>query len=354
MHRSFPANAAHAEMEAFASSLQSARSVSAFCHENPDGDTLGAAIAIALIARRLGKESEVVSVDPIPPAYRFLSGADEVRTSPQLEPGLAVVCDAATLERVGSVLETHAGWFRRATVVNVDHHATNSTFGAINIVDPGAAATCQVVAELLPVLDVGLDEEIATALLAGIIRDSQGFSTESTTPQTLRAAAAAVEAGAPIEMVYRSTLHELPMSTMQLWALLLHDMEIALDGRVAYTLLTDQMLADTGTEHHDADGVVEFMARGQGAQVALLFRDHGDSTRVSIRTALGLDSSAIAGAFGGGGHVRRAGCTLPIPSHDAIQAMLAVCEQNVQAERGLGLIAEATAHSARKGATPSP
>ena len=317
--------------------LRTARSVSTFCHENPDGDTLGAAIAIALIARRLGKQSEVVSTDPIPPAYRFLAGADEVRTSPMLEPDLAVVCDAATLERIGRVLRTHAGWFRRATIVNVDHHATSNRFGAINIVDPHAAATCQVVAELLPVLDVRLDEEIATALLAGIIRDSQGFSTESTSARTLRAAATAVEAGAPIEVVYRSTLNELPMPTMELWARLLGGMQMALDGRVAYTVLTDDMLSETGTQHHDADGVAEFLARGQGTKVAILFRDLGDSTRVSLRTAKGLNSAAIAAEFDGGGHVRRAGCTVPLSSSEAIPRVLDACQRHVDGPGGSGL-----------------
>lgn len=333
MNHSFPPPASAdilAEAEAFAARLQSARSVSAFCHENPDGDTLGAAIAIALIARRLGKESEVVSVDTIPPAYRFLTGADEVRSSPGLEPDLAVVCDAATLERVGAVLRTHADWFRRATIVNIDHHATNGGFGAVNIVDPHAAATCQVVAELLPVLDVRLDDQIATALLAGIIRDSQGFSTESTTARTLRAAAAAVEAGAPIEVVYRSTLNELPIPTMELWARLLSRMQIALDGRVAYTVLTDEMLAETGTQHHDADGVAEFLARGQGTRVAILFRDLGTSTRVSLRTAEGLSSAAIAAEFDGGGHHRRAGCTVPLPSREAILAVLDACQRHLE------------------------
>lgn len=324
------ASADFPDAETFAVRLRAARSVSAFCHENPDGDTLGAAVAISLIARRLGKQAEIVSADPIPPSYRFLSGTDHVHAAPELEPDLAVVCDAATVERVGSVLHSHADWFARATIVNIDHHATNSHFGHINLVDPGAAATCQVVATLLGVIDIAPDEEIATALLAGIIRDSQGFSSEATTPQTLRAAADAVEAGAPIEVVYRSTLHELPMQTMQLWARLLSGMELCFDGRVAYTVLTEEMLQETGTDHHDADGVAEFLARGRGGLVSLLFRDLGDATRVSIRTAPGLDATAIAAVFGGGGHLRRAGGTVPMPAREAVGLVLEACGRHLQ------------------------
>lgn len=320
------------DAQAFADRLRGAEYVSAFCHEHPDGDTLGAAVAISLIATRLGKPSEVVSVHDIPPAYRFLAGADEIRRQPRLDPDLAVVCDAATLARVGSVVDTCSDWFARATIVNIDHHATNSHFGAVNIVDEHAAATCQVVAELLPLLDVDLDEEIATALLTGLVRDSYGFSTSSTTPRTLLAAAAAVAAGAPIEAIFRATLHELPIRTMELWARLLVGMKTAFSDQVVYALLTPDLLAATGTEQHDADGVAEFLGRGQGARVTILFRDLGTSTRVSLRTEPGVDAAAIAGLFDGGGHLRRAGCTLPVPAERAIEFVLEACRPHLDAD----------------------
>jgi phosphoesterase RecJ-like protein len=313
------------DAEAFVARLRGAERVSAFCHEHPDGDTLGAAVAISLVAARLGKASEVVSVDPIPPAYGFLAGAEKIRRQPQLEPDLAVVCDAATLARVGSVAHASSDWFRRATIANIDHHTTNSRFGALNIVDERAAATCQIVAELLPLLEVDLDQEIATALLTGLVRDSHGFSTSTTTPGTLLAAAATVAAGAPIEAISRATLHELPMRTMNLWARLLGGMKTAYDDQVVYTLLTPELLASTGTEQHDADGVAEFLARGQGARVAILFRELGTSTRVSLRTEPGVDAAAIAGRFEGGGHLRRSGCTVSLPAERAIELVLEAC-----------------------------
>lgn len=320
------------DADAFAVRLRSAGSVSTFCHENPDGDTLGAAVAISLIAARLGKPSEVVSVDPIPPAYGFLAGAEEIRRQPRLDPDLAVVCDAATLERVGSILDTCSDWFARATIVNIDHHTTNSRFGTLNIVDEHAAATCQVVAELMPLLGLDLDQEIATALLTGLVRDSHGFSTSTTTPGTLLAAAAAVAAGAPIEAVSRATLHELPIRTIELWARLLGGMRTAFGDKLVYTLLTPNLLADTGTEQHDADGVAEFLARGQGTRVTILFRELGGSTRVSLRTGPGVDAAAIAGVFNGGGHLRRSGCTLPVPAERAIELVLEACRPFLEAD----------------------
>jgi phosphoesterase RecJ-like protein len=112
---------------------------------------------------------------------------------------------------------------------------------------------------------------------------------------------------------------------MSLWGHLLHEMEAAYDGQVVHTLLTPAALASTGTEQHDADGVVEFMARSQGARIAILFRDLKASTRVSLRTAPDVDAAAIAGHFGGGGHVRRSGCTLPVPAAQAVELVLDAC-----------------------------
>jgi len=305
--------------------------VTAFCHENPDGDTLGAAVAIALAAQRLGKQAEVVSVDGLPQAYAFLATDVMVRERPTLAPGLAVVCDAASLERIGSVLEDCRDWFAAATIANIDHHTTNRGFGAVNVVDPGAAATCQVVVDCLAAAGVELDQPIASALLAGLIRDSHGFSTETTTARTLAAAADAVEAGALIEPIYRSTLVELPLPTMALWGRLLNAMQIAAGGRIVHATLTEEMLAATGTSQHDADGFVEFLARGSGVAIGLLFRQLADGTRVSLRVAPGIDAASIAAEFGGGGHVRRAGCFLALPADEAVPSVVDACERYLTA-----------------------
>ena len=115
--------------------LRGARRVTAICHENPDADTVAAAIAVSIIAERLGAESEVVSADGIPPALSFLPRVDRVRRAPALVPDLAVVCDAATFERVGRIALDQADWFARARVLNIDHHVTNTGFGDVNLVN---------------------------------------------------------------------------------------------------------------------------------------------------------------------------------------------------------------------------
>jgi phosphoesterase RecJ-like protein len=315
------------EIRAVADALRAAKRVSAICHENPDADTIGAAIAVSLIAERLGAEAEVVSADGIPPVFAYLPRIGEVRPRPMLPPDLAVICDSATLERVGRIAREQAEWLSRATLLNIDHHISNNGFGHLNLVDPQAAATCEVLVRLVDELGVELDAELATALLTGIVRDSHGFSDRSTSGDTLRAAARLVDAGAPLSLIHRNTLSELPYPTMALWGKMLAGMGQAADGRIVYTTLTQAMLQETGTEQHDADGLAEFLARAKGADVTLLLREMGPSeTRVSIRTTDAVDATRIAAFFGGGGHTRRAGCTAPLAPKATLAKILPAIE----------------------------
>lgn len=321
-----------ADRQALANILREADRVSALCHENPDADTIGGAVAIALIAQRLGKEWEIVSVDAPAPAFDFLPLFDSFLPTPALEPDVAVVCDAATLERVGRIREERAEWLDRARLVNVDHHVTNARFGEVNLVASDAAATCQVIAAALPELGVQLDRDLATALLTGIVRDSHGFSDPSTSGETLRIAADLVDAGAPIALIHRRVLADLPYATLALWGRMLHGIGQRRDGQIVYTILTQEMLHATGTANHDADGLAEFIAKAKGADISILLRETGPrETRVSLRVSEAVDATRIARVFGGGGHARRAGCTIESPADEALLQILDACEQVLDA-----------------------
>src|SRR3970040_358193 len=153
-------------MHEVAEALRSADRITTFCHENPDADTLGAALAIALAGRRLGKLTEVVSVDPPPPFLAFMPGVEEVRRTPLLEPDVAVILDAGERSRIGAVASDEAEWFARARIVNIDHHVSNPGFGGATWVDPQAAATCELVALLLPKLGGRLVATVAPRPIA--------------------------------------------------------------------------------------------------------------------------------------------------------------------------------------------
>jgi phosphoesterase RecJ-like protein len=310
--------------------LRGAKRITAICHENPDADTIGAAVAVCIIAERLGAEAEIVSADGIPPVFNFLPHVARVQRQPMLEPDLAVVCDAATLERVGRIAREHAGWFERARLLNIDHHVSSNLFGDLNLVDPRAAATCEVLERVVEALEIDVDIELATALLTGIVRDSHGFSDPATSGDTLRAAARLVDAGAPLAMIHRRILSELPFQTMALWGKMLAGVGQDSDGRIVHATLTKAMLDETGTAQHDADGLAEFLAKAKGADVTLLLRELGPTeTRVSVRTSEAVDATAITARFGGGGHARRAGCTVPHHVDEATGLIVAASREEL-------------------------
>jgi phosphoesterase RecJ-like protein len=310
--------------------LRQAQRVTAICHENPDADTLGAAIAIAIAAERLGKASEVVSADPPPPLLAFVPRIGTARRAPALEPDVAVVVDAGDLTRIGSVATEHADWLARARVANVDHHISNTGFGTAVWVDPTAAATCEMVALLLPELGVEIDQELATVLMTGIAQDTHTFAHPNATPRTLRVAAELLEAGAPLSQINRTLYVDKPYSTLALWGLMLAGIGQRCDGRIVYASMTNAMLAEVGEEPSAGEGFVDLLGSTKAADITVLFKEADETTtRVSVRTSDRADAVAITSAFGGGGHARAAGCTVVAPLAAAREQVLAECEREL-------------------------
>jgi bifunctional oligoribonuclease and PAP phosphatase NrnA len=310
--------------------LRGAQRISAFCHENPDGDTLGAAIAIAIAAERLGKQAEVISVDPPPPFLGFLPGVERVRRSPGLEPDVAVIVDAGEMSRIGSVATEQGDWFARSRIVNIDHHVSNPGYGEAVWIEPEAAATCEMVTRLLPELGVALDAELATALMAGIVQDTHTFAHPNATARTLRVAADLLEAGAPLSAINRAVYADKPFSTLALWGLMLAGVGERADERIVFASMTAEMLAKTGEQPTASEGFVDLLGSTRRADVTVLFKEVGpQETRVSVRTTARADAVAIAAAFGGGGHPRAAGCTVNAPLEAAREPVLAEAEREL-------------------------
>ena len=316
--------------DAVLAAIRGAARITAICHESPDADTLGAAIALRVAAERLGKQAEVVAADPVPSWLDFLPGVGEVRTRPQLEPDVAVVLDGP-LDRTGAVARECGEWLARARVVNIDHHVSNDGSGAsLAFVDAAAAATCEMVAELLPDLGVPIDRVLATALTAGIVQDTHTFAHPNATPRTLRVAADLVEAGAPLSTIHRAIYADKPFSTLALWGRILAGVDQRRDGRIVHASMEAAMVEAVGAEPNAAEGFVDLLASTKSADVSVLFKEQtATEIRVSVRTSARADAVAITTAFGGGGHARAAGCTVRQPLAAARTAVLDECEREL-------------------------
>ena len=309
--------------------LRDAQRVTAICHENPDADTLGAALALRIAVERLGKRAEVVAADPVPPWLAFLPRVEEVRRMPALEPDVAVVLDGP-LSRTGDVATQAAGWLERAHLVNIDHHVSNSGDGMVAWIEGEAAATCEMIALLLPDLGVEPDAELATALLAGIVQDTHTFAHPNVTPRTLRVAADLVAVGGRLSAIHRAIYADKPYSTLALWGRMLASIGQRRDGRIVHAAMTLAMLAELRAEPNEAEGFVDLLASTKAADVTVLFKEaDANRVRVSVRTSARADAVAITSAFGGGGHARAAGCTVDAPLDVARERVLEECEREL-------------------------
>lgn len=320
--------------------LNSARNVLAVGHENPDADTLGASLAICRLVERAGGRATPVFADPVPPLYDFLPDVERARTDP--EPGAAydllVVSDCGTLDRIGAVRARHPELFERLPRVVIDHHASNDAVGEFDWIEPDAAATCEMVALLAARLGVPLDEgdgALATQLMGGIVMDTATFAHPNATPRTLVVSAALVEARAPLSDISRRLYRSKPEAQLRLFGRILDRLASTAGGRIIHSTLLDVDLVATGAIPPHSEGVIDMLAQAEDADVAVLFKEAGEGTRISVRTKPGgVDATVLTGAFGGGGHARAAGATIPLPVDAARTAVLAEAERLVAALAG--------------------
>ncbi|HEY8168681.1 MAG TPA: DHH family phosphoesterase [Candidatus Limnocylindrales bacterium] len=309
--------------------LRNARTVLTICHENPEADALGSALAHALIVEAGGGRATPVCADPVPPMYEFMPGLDRFRTAPDpdLDYDLIVVGDCGELERVGRILTEHAELFGRVPIVDIDHHVSNRGFGAVDWIDPAAAATCEMTTLLATAMGVPLttaDGALAANLIAGVVIDTATFQHPNTTPRTLRVGAELLAAGAPLFEASRALYRTKPNRQLRLFGLVLARLRDELDGRLVWSTLTAADYLAAEAEAHDSEGLIDLLSQSATGDIAILFKEHGAETRISVRTREGgVDATLLCGRFGGGGHARAAGATVPRGIDEAPVVVLA-------------------------------
>ena len=304
--------------------VAAAREVLVVSHENPDADTLGAALGIAAIVEARGGRATLVCTDPVPPLYAFIPGVERFRTDPDpaTRPDLVIVCDCGSLDRIGAVRDRHAELFAATPHLIIDHHASNGDGGADDWIEPSAAATCELVALLAARLDVPLrstEGGLAAALLAGIVMDTATFAHPNATSRTLAVSAALVAAGAPLSDISRRLYRTKPDAQLRLFGRVLDRLETAGGGLVIHSALRTADLEATGAASSHSEGIIDLLSQSETAEVAILVKEAGPTTtRVSVRTRPGgVDATVLTGHYGGGGHARAAGASIEAPIDEA-------------------------------------
>ncbi|MEK9152331.1 MAG: DHHA1 domain-containing protein, partial [Patescibacteria group bacterium] len=226
-------------------------------------------------------------------------------------PDVIAVFDAGDLGYAG-VLDMIAAMNNHPTIINFDHHATNTNFGDINVLDVGASSTAEVVYHFLHSGNVDISREIATCLLTGILTDTGSFSNPATTASSLEAASDLLRRGASIHEVARRLMRNKPMEALRLWGLVLARLKYDAKLGVATTAIFRRDLEDSGVEEEHVEGLSNFLNSFLNAKVVLVLKELPDGkVKGSFRTADELDVSVIAKLMGGGGHKKAAGFTAP-------------------------------------------
>ncbi len=304
-------------------------SVVAICHVNPDGDTLGAGLGLTHVLRAMGKRVQPVCVSPIEEPLRFLPGADEVlRDIPGGSWEVVVALDCSDVGRFDPLTTRHAALFSTRPVINIDHHITNTRFGTINLVDPGAAATAEEVWRLVRLAGWPLPPQAATCLLTGLMTDTGSFQYSNTSAGVLLAAADLAAAGADPAAIAHQVFRRKSFATVKLWGAVLSSLQRSPSGRVLWTCVTQEMLRAFDSTMTTAEGISNWLGVVDGIDLSLVFKETPEGhTQLSIRTSEQVDGTLLAQRLGGGGHARAAGCTLRKACPEAIAETLALVRE---------------------------
>ncbi|GAA3123262.1 DHH family phosphoesterase [Streptosporangium carneum] len=309
--------------------VSSADEVALACHISPDADALGSMLALGMALRARGKRVTASFGERrfrVPRLLRFLPG-QELLVEPGAyppSPELMMTFDVPIADRLG-VLAANAGKARELVVV--DHHASNTGFGTLNLVDPGAAATAVLVEELLDRLGLPVDRDVATCLYAGLVTDTGSFRHSSTTPEAHAMAARLLATGLDPEEMARELWDRSPFGYLRVLGAALDRVELdrSTGQGLVWTFVTRADRAAYGLPYDELEGIIDVVRRTDEADVAVVLKEDDDGAwQVSTRSKGGVDVSRVCAALGGGGHAKAAGFTSHLPVEQTMASFRAL------------------------------
>lgn len=284
-----------------------------FSHRHPDGDSIGANLALKAALKQWNKHAVSACIDPLPQNSLFLEGAQEYvdQFSPDdFEIYVTVDCGAHYMTKFH--VEHPEILNKQKPFINIDHHATNDFFGTVNIVNPEAASATQVLYEFLKYCEFEMTPAIATCLLHGLYFDTGSFKHSNVTPDVLRMASALMKYGADFKMIVKKQFHEMPISQIKLWGKIFKRIAVS-SKKVTRSFVLNKDYEETGTSSDDTTGAIDYLNAVQDGRFCTLVAEDGKGmVKGSLRTRDdSVDVSKIAGLFGGGGHKKASGYSFP-------------------------------------------
>jgi phosphoesterase RecJ-like protein len=295
------------------------------CHIHPDGDALGSALALHRALAHAGREALVSFSEPfvVAPHYRFLAGLDRLVPPDKvpLDADLFVCFDAGSLDRLGTLVDAFQG---AARTVVVDHHASNTRFGDVNLIDPVSPASAVLCRELLRRLELPLDTEIATALYTGLVTDTGRFQYQATTPETHLLAAELLAAGVRQYEVAKAVFETNDIGYLRLAADALARITQVPEASLVWTRVDLADLAAHGIDMDETEGLIDLVRTDGSSDVAAVLKQQPEGGyKVSLRSKGATDVGRLATGFGGGGHKYAAGYSTDLDADAVVAALVA-------------------------------
>lgn len=298
-------------------------------HEGPDGDALGSLLAMQGLLESLGKDSVMFLAAkefPLPTEYRHMALENVFHEAPaDIRDRVVIFLDCGNIDRMPVEFLKEGG----SMVVNIDHHHDNTDFGDLFFIDPEASSTAEIVFDLVETLDARLDPAIARALYIGIVTDTGKFMYDSTSPKTHRVTASLLESGVDVDDVNSRLFESMPVEKVSLLGRALGSLRMECDGQLIITYIKAGDYQETGSGEEMTEGIIDHLRSVEGIRVAAVVKDQvsrgGSARKVSLRAGDDrTDVSKIARSFGGGGHVRAAGCSTDLAIDEIVSR---ICDE---------------------------
>lgn len=311
-------------VEAVAELLRRADSIGVVGHVGPDGDALGSMIALSLAARNAGKQAVASFAEPfvVPDEMSFLDTSTLVRPADYpTDLDAAVAVDTSVPERVGSL----AGAMGKAkSLVVIDHHLSDGMWGDTVLIDRTAAATTELVYEVINELGWEITPAVAEALYTGIVTDTGRFQYSNTSPRTHEITAELLRTGVAVDEIGQKLFEETPFGYFAVVSRVLGRAALIEDASFVWSYVTADDVDEAGLEFHDVDGLIDLVRLPRESQVACLLKvKHQGTVKGSLRSRGLVDVASIAGVFGGGGHHNAAGFTTSGSVDEVVEKLVA-------------------------------
>lgn len=275
-------------------------------HKNPDGDTLGSGFALCYALRNMGKNANVLNSDNFPARYDFLYSNYQPQT---FNTKTIVAVDIADIQLLGSNLSEYSSDGK--IDICIDHHISNKHFAKGTYVDGNASAAALIIYELFKYMNVEITNEIAMCLYTGIATDTGCFKFENTTPNAHVAAADLMSYDINFALINRKMFDIKSRGRLKVEQTVMSNMEYFFDGKCAMILLTKKLMKESEVEEAEFDGLASMPLQVEGVKIGITIKErHTNVFKLSVRTTQKLDASKFCQQFGGGGHIRAAGCEI--------------------------------------------